>query len=206
MCWYGILNLWDGILTSENINISSSEVEYVCGLAHCSPKDKKSIIKNYISINGKTGNSLTFVNLRFIGNHQYGTIFNNSVKSGLIYFQDSHTVIKNFYFLKNEGPLTYMCVGKSSGIFQFCIFDSKFEKGIGFDSTISCTIQYDNIITLEIFGYNSYNCNGINNFNNLNNFNLPNFGIISLFLIIFLILSGFYKTIIKNIKRLKRFK
>ena len=109
MCWYGILNLWHGELSSEYINISSSEVEFVAGLAHCQPRNKKSLIKYYMSVNGKTGNSLTFVNMRFIGQHQYGLIVNNSVKSGLIYFQDSHTVLKEYHSFKIMGPL-HICV------------------------------------------------------------------------------------------------
>ena len=158
MCWYGIMNMWKGDLTSKFVNISSSETEFVCSLAHCEPARKKSVIKYYTSINGKSGNALTFVGIRFEGEHKYGNIVNNSVKSGLIYFQDSQTVVSNYYFKGNSGALTYSCVGVSKGVFEECVFDRVMDKGNGFDMSVSCSYKLKKMSTLEFSHYNSYIC------------------------------------------------
>ena len=162
MCWYGICNMWHGDLYSHNINISSSETEFVCSLAHCEPARKVSVIKYYTSINGKTGNSLTFVGIRFEGEHKYANFVNNSVKSGIVYFQDSETTCSHFYFKNNYGPLTYACVGISKGIFENCIFDKAMSRGNGFDASISCHIKIRGMTTYAMSAYNTYICN-INN-------------------------------------------
>ena len=160
MCWYGICNMWHGDLISKNINISKSDVEYVCGLAHCSPDRKNSTILFYTSVNGLTGNSLTFVSCRFNGNHRFGNIYNNSCKqsSGLIYFQDSETTLHDFIFLQNKGPLTYSCVGVSYGHFVNCSFDQIINTGIGFKSTKDCLVKVVGLKLLQFAEFYTAAC------------------------------------------------
>ena len=159
-CWYGICNLWNGAQISTNINISKSEVDYVCGLAHCCPSSRNSSIRFYTSVRGKNGNSLSFIALRFFGDHKYGNIVNNSCKmsSGLIYFQDSETSLSNFVFVNNKGPLTYACVGVSYGHFFKCEFDQIINTGIGFNSTHRCFVLVNGLATLEFSALNTRLC------------------------------------------------
>ncbi|EAX89598.1 hypothetical protein TVAG_485720 [Trichomonas vaginalis G3] len=207
MCWYGICNLWHADLYSNNINISKSEVEYVCSLAHCEPARKISVIKFYTSVNGLTGNSLTFVGIRFPGNHQFGNIVNNSVKSGLIYFQDSNTDVKEFVFISNSGPLTYSCVGISNGTFIGCLFDRKYENGNGYDSTVDCKIRFRNVTQIPMPMVNTFVCNNAINFE-VSFDRTPLFILIGAVGVALLMIATYYKQLLYLFRKLsgRRFK
>jgi hypothetical protein len=152
-CWYGIIILCNGVLDSRNINISNSDVEYIVGLAHFRPEKDKSFLYYYTSTNHIHGNALAFIDFSFPGNHQFGSLVNDSTKSGIFYVQNTNTTLKNYYFLENKGPLTYACVGVSKGSFVDCYFscaDKKKNYGIGFGETVNCLWGQASATTLKM--------------------------------------------------------
>lgn len=162
-CWYGILMQWYGVISSKFINISNCHCEYVSGLGICDPK--YSTVMYYVCYGGFEGNCLSFINMNTNSEYRYAHIINNDVKSGLIYFQNSSTTVHEFIFKNNKGPLTYSCVGKSTGIFMNCIFDKEYDQGIGFNATINCDIidenklvvtDYPGMLKMEIQNDNQY--------------------------------------------------
>ncbi|KAK8896632.1 hypothetical protein M9Y10_014544 [Tritrichomonas musculus] len=138
-CWYGIVILCNGRLETANVNMSNSDVEFISGLAHFRPNEGESILKYYTAINQINGNSLAFIDMTFHGTHQFGSLVNNTSKTGIFYVQNSTTTLMNFYFLNNTGPITYMCVGNSKANFESCVFSSeKVNLGIGYGKDIDC--------------------------------------------------------------------
>jgi hypothetical protein len=141
-CWYGIIILCNGVLDSQNVNISNSDVEFIVGLAHFRPEQDKSILQYYISMNQINGNALAFIDFTFEGRHQFGALVNDTSTSGIFYVQNTTTTLRDFYFLGNKGAITYACVGDSKGNFVNCVFSGPAKDfGIGFGTTVGC--QWD---------------------------------------------------------------
>ncbi|OHT05451.1 hypothetical protein TRFO_26793 [Tritrichomonas foetus] len=158
-CWYGIIILCRGKLTSTNVNISNSDVEFISGLAHFQPELDQSIVRFYSSCNHINGNALSFIDMTFRGVHEYGALINDTSKTGIFYVQNSTTTLSNFYFLNNTGPITYMCVGNSRAHFENCVFSSeKTNLGIGYGSDKNCLFGQSSATPIEM----SFRvCNGL---------------------------------------------
>jgi len=186
-CWYGVSLLWNSEMNSNSINVSESHVQFIAGLAHCQPKAEKSSILFYNAVCVLDGNSLAFVNMDMAGSHKLGNIINNSVKSGLIYFQAAKTILVEFIFMFNKGSITYMSVS-GSGIFKNCVFDTKIDpKGNGMNTAVDCL--FETITNIPSYTYlNTAYCNGYAPFTmNIRPNNMLSIAItISLFLFIIL--------------------
>ena len=194
MCWYGILIMCNGVLKSENINISNSDVEFISGLAHFRPAKDQSYLLFYTSINQIHGNALAFIDFSFDGYHSYGSLVNDSTTSGIFYVQNATTKLQNYYFLNNNGPITYACVGNSKGNFENCFFDTKYGEnlGIGFGTAINCKWEQKNIPTLnmKILQHNNMNFNKIIILQRYKN---NNFKVIINVLIVLVLILAIYK-------------
>lgn len=150
-CWYGIVILCNGALETKNVNMSNSDVEFISGLAHFRPKDDQSVLKFYTAMNQINGNSLAFIDMSFHGKHQFGSLVNNTSKTGIFYVQNSTTTLSNFYFLNNTGPITYACVGVSKGNFESCTFSSeRVNLGIGYGNDVDCFFGQVNATPLKM--------------------------------------------------------
>ena len=158
-CWYGIVILCNGRLQTSNVNMSNSDVEFISGLAHFRPKNDQSKLKFYTAMNQINGNSLAFIDMSFHGDHQFGSLVNNTSKTGIFYVQNSTTTLSNFHFLNNTGPITYACVGVSKGNFENCVFSSeKVNVGIGYGTDIDCVFGQSSATALKMSLFASAFC------------------------------------------------
>jgi hypothetical protein len=152
-CWYGIIILCNGVLDSRNVNVSNSDVEYIAGLAHFRPAFEKSVLLYYTAVNQIHGNAVGFIDFTFEGKHQFGALVNDSTKSGIVYVQNTTTTIRNYVFLKNKGPFTYMSVGSSKANFVDCTFDgedSGHNRGNGFGKAVNCVFASADATTMAM--------------------------------------------------------
>jgi hypothetical protein len=157
-CWYGVFIFCRGVLDSQNINISNSDVEYISGLAHFQPAIEGSTIRWYTAMNNINGNALAFIDFNFPGNHEFGSLVNNTSKSGILYVQNTTTTLRYFYFLRNTGALTY-AYGSRKGNFEYCVFSSKAENlGGGFGSTFECKFDERDATPLPMTLLNTVYC------------------------------------------------
>ena len=163
-CWYGIIILCNGRLVSTNINVSNSEVEFISGLAHFRPAEEQSFLRYYTAVNQISGNPIAFIDFSFTGEHIFGSLVNNTSKTGIFYVQNTTTTLKNFYFANNTGMLTYMCVGDSKGYFENCFFDTAEGEnlGIGFGGAKDCMWNVKNMQTPRFSHLSTAFCNGNN--------------------------------------------
>lgn len=175
-CWYGIVILCNGRLETKNVNMSNSDVEFISGLAHFRPSDDQSILKFYTAMNQINGNSLAFIDMSFHGNHQFGSLVNNTSKTGIFYVQNSTTTLMNYFFLNNSGPITYACVGVSKGNFENCVFSSeKVNLGIGYGNDTDCSFGQSAATPLKMSLFASAYCETefvAQNFENKNNIDI----------------------------------
>jgi hypothetical protein len=159
-CWYGIIILCNGVLDSRNVNMSSSDVQFIVGLAHFRPQIDQSILLYYTSVNQIKGNALGFIDFAFRGKHQFGSLVNDSSTSGIFYIQNTTTTIENYYFLNNKGAITYS-YGNSKGNFVNCVFSQKAENfGHAFGETVNCLFEQIQATSLAMSHLKTVFCGG----------------------------------------------
>ena len=160
-CWYGIIILCNGVLDSRNINISNSDVEFIAGLAHFRPDYGKSTLLWYTSVNQINGNALAFIDFTFKGEHRYGSLVNDTSKTGIFYVQNTTTTLQDYYFINNRGPITYACVGDSKAYFENCFFSQgKTNLGVGWGDATNCHFNQKARTTLLMMHLNTAFCDG----------------------------------------------
>jgi hypothetical protein len=159
-CWYGIIILCNGALDSRNINMSNSDVEFIAGLAHFRPVKDQSVLLYYTSVNELCGNALAFIDFSFPGRHQFGSICNDTSKSGIFYIQNTTTTLENYFFMNNRGSLVYS-YAQAKATFVDCVFSGPpVDLGHGFGDTINCRFNAPGATTLDMAHLNTAYCDG----------------------------------------------
>lgn len=101
------------------------------------------------------GNSLAFIDMKFHGNHQFGSLINNTPKTGIFNVQNSITTILNFYFLNKKWLITYVYVGVNKGNFESCTFSfEKVNLGIGYENDVDCVFDQVTLLKMALFATN----------------------------------------------------
>jgi hypothetical protein len=140
--------------------MSNSDVEFIAGLAHFRPVKGESILLYYTSINELCGNALAFIDFSFPGQHQFGSICNDTSKSGIFYIQNTTTTLENYFFMNNRGSLVYS-YAQSRANFVNCVFSGPpANLGHGFGSTVNCRFNAPQATTLDMGHLNTAYCDG----------------------------------------------
>jgi hypothetical protein len=140
--------------------MSNSDVEFIAGLAHFRPWTDRSVLLYYTSVNELCGNALAFIDFSFPGRHQFGSICNDTSKSGIFYIQNTTTTLENFFFLENTGTLVYS-YAQAKATFINCVFSGPpVNLGHAFGDTISCRFNAAQATTLDMEHLNTAHCVG----------------------------------------------